>query len=67
MLDPGEEQLKSEFSGVKKTYLPYNSIIRIDEVEREGTARILQIAGAESAGASSGSPLPFPGRGPEQR
>ncbi len=32
VLDPGEERVKSEFAGVKRSYLPLQSIIRIDEV-----------------------------------
>lgn len=61
VVDPGEEQLKHEFSGVKKSYLPFTSIIRIDEVEKEGTARILQLAGG---GTPSPSPFPFPDKDP---
>ena len=30
VLDPGEERIKSEFAGVKRSYLPLQSIIRID-------------------------------------
>ncbi len=39
VIDPGEDKLKQEFSGVKRSYIPYNSIVRIDEVEREGVAK----------------------------
>ena len=35
-----EEKLKSEFLGVKKTLLPINSIIRIDEVTELGKSKI---------------------------
>jgi hypothetical protein len=62
LLDPGEEQLKHEFNGVKKSYLPFSSIIRIDEVEKEGTAKVLQLAGSSAPPAS---PFPFPGKGPD--
>ncbi len=40
VLDPTEEKLKSEFAGVKRAYIPLHSVIRIDEVEREGTNKI---------------------------
>ena len=40
VVDPTEENLKSEFNGVSRTYLPMHSIIRIDEVKKEGVARI---------------------------
>ncbi|HEY6009144.1 MAG TPA: DUF1820 family protein [Geobacteraceae bacterium] len=63
VLDPGEEQLKHEFSGVKRSYLPFSSIIRIDEVEKEGTAKLLHLAG-NGEGAPSSTPFPFPGKGP---
>lgn len=40
LVDPAEEKLKSEFGGVKHTYVPHHAIIRIDEVEKEGKNRI---------------------------
>lgn len=40
LVDPSEEKLKSEFSGVKRTFIPMNSIIRIDEVEQCGVAKV---------------------------
>ena len=38
VVDPSEEKLKSEFSEVKRTYIPLHAVIRIDEVEKEGKA-----------------------------
>ena len=38
--DPNEEKLKAEFFGVDKTHIPLQAIIRIDEVEKEGVAKI---------------------------
>jgi hypothetical protein len=43
VVDPGEEKLKSEFSGVKRSYIPMQAIVRIDEVEREGTGKVSDI------------------------
>ena len=40
VVDPSEEQLRTEFSGVQRTYIPLQSIIRIDEVEKRGTSKI---------------------------
>ena len=40
VVDPSEEKLKLEFKPVKRTYIPLNAIIRIDEVEKEGTAKM---------------------------
>ena len=54
VVDPSEENLKSEFNGVSRTYVPMHSIIRIDEVKKEGAAKITDIA-------ESGSNItPFP-------
>ncbi len=40
VVDPGEERLKSEFESVTRTFIPMHSIIRIDQVKKEGTAKI---------------------------
>jgi hypothetical protein len=40
VLDPGEERIKSEFTGVRCTMLPMHSILRIDEVKKQGQAKI---------------------------
>lgn len=40
LVDPAEEKLKSEFGNVKHTYVPHHSIIRIDEVKKEGQNKI---------------------------
>ena len=40
VLDPAEERIKGEFSGVKRTFLPLHSILRVDEVKKHGTAKI---------------------------
>ncbi len=43
VVDPAEERLKNEFSGVRTTYIPMHSILRIDEVEKEGIGKIREI------------------------
>lgn len=54
VVDPSEEKLKSEFEGVRSTLIPVHSIIRIDEVEKQGVAKICE-------GASSVvTPFPLP-------
>jgi hypothetical protein len=40
VVDPGQERLRNEFQGVKSTYIPMHAIVRIDEVEKEGIAKI---------------------------
>jgi hypothetical protein len=47
IVDPAEERLKSEFSGVKRSYIPMQSIIRIDEVEKEGQVKVSDIKGSD--------------------
>ena len=45
LVDPSEERLKSEFDGVNRSYLPMHSIIRIDEVAKEGISKISEAKG----------------------
>lgn len=40
IVDPSEEKLKTEFASVSRSYIPLHSLIRIDEVEKEGVAKI---------------------------
>jgi hypothetical protein len=40
VLDPSEERIKSEFDGVKRTFLPMHSVLRIDEVKKHGMSKI---------------------------
>ena len=49
VVDPSEEKIKTEFTGVKRTYLPLHSVIRIDEVEKEGTSKISKLEGSNVA------------------
>jgi hypothetical protein len=39
VVDPAEEKIKAEFNDVKRTYLPMHSVLRIDEVKKQGQAR----------------------------
>ena len=43
VVDPSEEKLKAEFSGVKRSFVPMHEVIRIDQVERRGTAKIFPL------------------------
>ncbi len=43
VVDPSEEKLKAEFSGVKRSFVPMHEVIRIDQVERRGAAKILPL------------------------
>mgnify|MGYP001545986390 CR=1 FL=1 len=44
VVDPNEEALKNEFASVKSLMIPYHSIIRIDEVEKVGKAKLNALA-----------------------
>jgi hypothetical protein len=46
LLDPAEERIKSEFEGVKCTMLPMHSILRIDEVKKQGMAKVTAFEGS---------------------
>lgn len=45
VVDPGEERIKTEFEGVKRSYLPMHSVLRIDEVSKRGVSKISQYDG----------------------
>lgn len=40
VVDPSEEKLKNEFAGVRRSFIPIQSVIRIDEVEKGGVSKI---------------------------
>ncbi|MGB5324880.1 MAG: DUF1820 family protein [Pseudomonadales bacterium] len=45
IVDPSEEKLKNEFASVSRSYIPLHALIRIDEVEKEGIAKISESKG----------------------
>ncbi len=49
VVDPSEEKIKSEFENVRRTYLPMHSIIRIDEVDKQGVSKISKLEGSNVA------------------
>lgn len=53
VVDPAEERLKAEFTGVTRTYVPMHAVIRVDEVDKEGTNKIIE-------GAAGDKITPFP-------
>jgi hypothetical protein len=62
VIDPAEEKLKAEFAGVQRLILPLHTVIRIEEVEKRGQNKILEIDGS----LSNITPFPMPppdGRG----
>ena len=45
VVDPSEEKIRSEFENVKRTYLPMHSILRIDEVDKQGKSKVFKMEG----------------------
>lgn len=45
VVDPSEEKLKNQFNEVSRSYIPMHAIVRIDEVEKEGIVKIIEIKG----------------------
>ena len=57
VVDPSEERLKIEFNGVKRTFIPMHSIFRIDEMTKQGIAKVKDNPGYGNKVS------PFPGAG----
>lgn len=64
IVDPGEEKLKTEFAGVKRSYIPMHAIVRIDEVERQGVAKVSDTPAGSNVAAfpNAGIFKPRPGQ-----
>lgn len=60
VIDPSRERIASEFKGVPRTFVPLHAVIRIDQVEREGEARITKDTGAAKRGDVRLFPTPIP-------
>ncbi|GGZ50993.1 hypothetical protein GCM10011274_06090 [Paraglaciecola chathamensis] len=44
VVDPSHEKLKDEFADVTTTYIPMHNVLRIDEVKKQGTAKISELS-----------------------
>jgi hypothetical protein len=64
VLDPGEERIKGEFEGVKRTFLPMHSVLRIDEVRKQGTSKITAVEGGTNVAQF---PMPLYGSPPSDK
>ena len=64
VVDPSEERLKTEFAGVIRFFVPMHAVVRIDEVEKEGPARITQPS--ENDGNLTAFPTPIYNPGKDQ-
>ena len=54
LIDPTEDRLRNEFEGVQRSFIPMHAIVRIDEVEKEGVAKISDSKGEKV------TPFPVP-------
>lgn len=54
VIDPSEDRLRTEFEGVQRSFIPMHAIVRIDEVEKEGVAKITDSKGEKV------TPFPIP-------
>ena len=43
VVDPSHEKLKSEFADVTHTYIPMHNVLRIDEVKKQGSAKVTEL------------------------
>ncbi len=48
VVDPSEERLKALFQDVKRTFIPLQEVIRIDEVEKQGTGKVMPLSKGSS-------------------
>lgn len=56
VVDPSADALRQEFHGVRVLHLPYHAIVRIEEVEREGSGKVLTLAGGSETPSSPQPP-----------
>lgn len=51
LYNPGEERLRREFEGIRRTWIPYHAIVRIDEIAetRATEAKIIPLESATRA------------------
>jgi hypothetical protein len=61
VVDPVEEKIKAEFAGVKRTWLPLHSVLRVDEVKKHGLSKI----SAYEGGNVAQFPVPMMPSGPD--
>jgi hypothetical protein len=57
VVDPSEEAIQREFSGVERTFIPMHAVVRVDEVEKRGTSKILPMP--DSGGKITAMPTPI--------
>jgi len=66
VVDPSEERLQAEFAGVRRTFIPLHAVLRIDEVEKPGVARITKPEAKGGTVAAFPTPIYTPGADPSK-
>ena len=59
VVDPLDEKLRTQFAGVKRTFLPLQSIVRIDEVDSEAAPRFVDSFEPDVKSNVTHFPTPF--------
>ncbi len=49
VVDPAEERIRSEFAGVRRSYIPLHAVLRVDEVEKQGVSKVSAVEGGNVA------------------
>ena len=60
VVDPSHERLKAEFSEVTKTYVPMHNVLRIDAVNKKGSAKITKLENKSDKVTAFPSPIYTP-------
>lgn len=63
IIDPGEQELRNEFNGVNRLHVPMHAMVRIDEVEKGGSAKIIPLQSTGPKASSPAVPIYTPGGG----
>ena len=61
VIDPSEEKIRNEFKDVSRTYLPMNSVLRIDEMIRKGQNKVTAMSSENNVTAFPSSGFIPPG------
>ena len=56
VIDHSEETLRNESEGLQRSFIPMHAVVRIDEVEKEGVAKITSTDGS----TVTAFPMPLP-------
>lgn len=61
IIDPGEQELRNEFNGVNRLHVPMHAMVRIDEVEKGGSAKIIPLLATVAKTSPAAVPIYTPG------